>query len=97
MPPMPKERDRDERKRALDKFHGTMTRVANSPRFKSALEAFEEDPEAAKRDPKGFLQQHGVELPEEATVEVIEREGSYCWCWRVCVLWWCWDVCVCVS
>ena len=82
MPPMPKERDRDERKQALDKFHGAMTRIANSPRFKSALEAFEEDPEAAKRDPKGFVQQHGVDLPEEATVEVLGPRPVK-WCMRL--------------
>jgi hypothetical protein len=97
MPPMPKDRNQRERKEARDKFHGAMTRTVNSPRFKNALEAFEEDPEAAKGDPKGFLHQHGVDLPAEATVEVIEREGSYCWCVRICILWWCWDVCVCIS
>jgi hypothetical protein len=97
MPPHPKDRDRQERKNAVDKFHGAVQKAVNSPRFKDALSAFEENPDAAKADPKGFLQQHGVELPDEATVEVIEREGSFCWCWRVCVLWWCWDVCVCVS
>jgi hypothetical protein len=97
MPPLPKDRDRGKRKEALDKFHGAMTRAVNSPRFKKALEDFEENPEEAKRDPKGFLQSRGVELPEEATVEVVEQEGSYCWCWNVCVWWWCWRVCVCVD
>jgi hypothetical protein len=97
MPPLPKDRDREERKQALDKFHGAMTRSVNSPRFKRALEEFENDPEAAKRDPKGFLESHGVELPDEATVEIVEQEGSYCYCIRVCVLWWCWWACVCVG
>jgi hypothetical protein len=98
MPPLPKdERGHDERKEALDKFHGAMTRMVNSPRFKDALAEFEEDPESAKQDPKGFLTSRGVNVPDDATVELTEREGSYCWCWRVCVLWWCWDVCVCVG
>ena len=97
MPPLPKDRDREERRQALDKFHRAMTHAVNSRNFKRALEEFEDDPEAAKGDPKGFLESRGVELPEEATVEVVEQEGSYCYCWRVCVLWWCWTVCVCVS
>ncbi len=97
MPPLPRERDRGERKQALDKFHGAMTRAVNSPRFKQALEDFEENPDEAKRDPKGFLKSRGVELPDEATVEVVEQEGSYCWCWRVCYFWWCRTVCVCVD
>jgi hypothetical protein len=97
MPPLPKDRDREERNKARDKFHGAMTRAVNSPRFKRALEEFEENPEEAKQDPKGFLESRGVELPEDATVEVVEQEGSYCYCWRVCVLWWCWWVCVCVD
>jgi hypothetical protein len=43
MPPLPRERDRGQRKEALDKFHGAMTRAVNSPRFKKALEDFEEN------------------------------------------------------
>ena len=97
MPPLPKERDRGERKEALDKFHGAMTRTVNSPRFKKALEDFEENPDEAKRDAKGFLQSRGVELPDEATVDVVEQEGSYCWYVRVCYFWWCWWVGVCVD
>jgi hypothetical protein len=97
MPPLPKDRDREERKQARDKFHGAVTRAVNSRRFKDALEEFEENPDEAKRDPKGFLQSRGVELPDDATVEVVEQEGSYCYCLRVCVNWWCWSVCVCVG
>ncbi|SRR6266536_825494 len=89
--------DRQQRKEAIDKFHGAMTRAVNSPRFKEALEEFEQDPQAAQQDPKGFLAERGVELPDEAEVSVIERPGSSCWCWRVCFWWWCWDVCVCVD
>lgn len=89
--------DRQERKQAIDKFHGAITRMTNSPRFKDALAEFEENPEAAQQDPKGFLEERGVELPEDAEVSVVERPGSSCWCWRVCVWWWCWDVCVCVD
>jgi glycyl-tRNA synthetase beta subunit len=97
MPPLPKERDKDERKEARDKFQRAVERATSSPRFGAALEAFEEDPERAKPDAKGFLKEHGVELPDDATVEVVEQEGSYCYCIRVCVGWWCWSACVCVG
>ena len=95
---MPKDhRNAQERKQGLDKFHGAITKVTNSPKYRDVLEKFEDDPEAAKRDPKGFLKQHGIDLPDDATVEVHERQGSYCYCLRICFLWWCSDVCVCVS
>jgi hypothetical protein len=89
--------DRQQRKEAIDRFHGAVQRAVNSPKFKDALADFEENPQAAQQDPKGFLEQRGVQLPDEAEVSVIERPGSACWCWRVCVLWWCWDACVCID
>ena len=98
MPPLPRDsRDKNERREGAKKFHGAVQKMTNSRGFQQALEDFEENPEEAKADPKGFLQSRGVDVPEDATIEILEREGSYCWCWRVCVLWWCWDVCVCVS
>jgi hypothetical protein len=96
MPPMPRERDKRERKDAVEKFQKAVARMTNSPGFSKALEAFEEDPDSARADPKGFLKQHGVDLPDEATVEIVEQEGSYCYCIRTCFLWWCATWCVCI-
>lgn len=89
--------DKRERKEAVDKFHGHLTRMVNSPKFKEAMVEFEENPAAAQQDPKGFLKQRDVPVPDEAEVSVVERPGSSCWCLRVCFWWWCWDVCVCVD
>lgn len=89
--------DRQQRKQAVDKVHAEMTRMVNSRGFKKALEDLDENPEAARQDPRGFLEQRGVDLPDDAEVSLVDRPGSACWCYRVCVLWWCWDVCVCVD
>jgi hypothetical protein len=97
MPPMPRERDKEQRRQALEKFQRGVAQMTNSPRFRDALEAFEEDPDKARSDPKGFLEQHGIQLPADATAEVVEQEGSYCYCIRVCWGWWCSSICVCVG
>jgi hypothetical protein len=97
MPPKPKDvHNKQERKDKAQKFQSAVQKLANSPGFQRALEEFEEDPDGAKADPRGFLTSRGVDIPADATVEVLERQGSYCYCWRVCVFWWCADFCVCV-
>lgn len=97
MPPKPKDaHSKQDRKDKAQKFNAAVQKIANSPGLQRALEDFEEDPDAAKADPKGFLTSRGVDLPADATVEVIERPGSYCYCYRVYVFWWAVDFCVCV-
>jgi len=66
------------------------------PQLRRAFEAIEDDNaelERARRNPKAYLQGRGVDLPDEATVDL--ESGSCCYricfwgfCFTACTTWW---------
>ena len=82
----------DQHSRDFARAQRTAAHFVSHPQLRRALEEIEDDPNAlqrAKANPKAYLQGKGLDLPDEATVDL---ESGSC-CYRVCIWGFCFYAC----